>query len=181
MKKRLFKVAAASAVFAGLTALALPAVASVTFDPATGQGFVGKGDVQLVFNWNNKALQDNATKVDFRVNSVSETSWTCTKTVEQGNDVTREIVQQRSTTTSTQGLFTSVARETSKGKDGAVTGFILTGYEGTPVVVTDGPAVGSCPSDPSGFIYDENAVTTETGGGFQVTRDGINWYSIPVG
>ncbi|MET3707804.1 hypothetical protein ABIB17_002444 [Arthrobacter sp. UYEF6] len=32
------------------------------------------------------------------MNSVSETTWTCTKIVVQGNDETREIVQQRSTT-----------------------------------------------------------------------------------
>jgi len=178
MKIKSLRVAAASAVFVGLMGLASPAIASVTFDPATGTGFVGKGDVQLVFNWNNKVLQDNASSVDFRVNSVSATTWTCTKIVVQGNDETREIVQQRSTTTTNQGLVTTVARENSKGKDGAVTGFYLTGYEGTPVQATDGPAVGSCPADPSGFVYDGNAVTTESGGGLQVTRDGTNWYII---
>ena len=36
------------------------ASASVTFNPATGTGFVGKGDVQLAYGWNNKQLQDNA-------------------------------------------------------------------------------------------------------------------------
>ena len=158
--------------------LAAPATASVTFDPATGAGFVGKGDVQLVFSWNNKALQENASTVDFRVNSVAETTWSCTKVVVQGNDVVRDIVQQRSTTTTTAGLVTTVARENSKGKDGAVTGFYLTGYEGTPVVGTDGPEPGSCPANPSGFVYDENAVTTVSGGGLQVTHDGTNWYSI---
>jgi nitrogenase subunit NifH len=116
--------------------------------------------VQLVFSWNNKALQDNASTVDFRVNSVAETSWTCTKVVVQGNDVTRDIVQQRSTTTTIAGLVTTVARENSKGRDGAVTGFYLTGYEGTPVVGTDGPAPGSCPASPSGFVYDGNARCT---------------------
>lgn len=30
-----------------------------------GVGFVGKGDVQLAFGWNNKALQDNAGNVGF--------------------------------------------------------------------------------------------------------------------
>jgi hypothetical protein len=49
MKTKTFRFAAASAVFAGLMALATPAMASVTFDPATGTGFVGKGDVQTLF------------------------------------------------------------------------------------------------------------------------------------
>jgi hypothetical protein len=178
MKTKSLRVAAVSAAFVGIMALASPAVASVTFDPATGTGFVGKGDVQLVFDWNNKALQDNATKVDFRVNSVSETSWTCTKIVVQGNDEIREIVQQRSTTSTVQGLVTTVARENSKGKDGPVTGFKLTGYEGTPVLATDGPEVGSCPANPSGFVYGNNAATTQSGGALQVTRDGANWYGI---
>lgn len=178
MKTRSLRVAATAAACAGLLALATPALATVTFDPATGTGFVGKGDVQTVFTWTNKALQENAPTVDFRVNSVAETSWTCTKTVIQGNDEVREIVQQRSTTTTTQGLVTTVARENSKGKDGAVSGFYLKGYEGSPVLGTDGPEPGSCPSDPSGFVYDDNAVTTTSGGGLQVTRDGTNWYSI---
>lgn len=178
MRTTSLRVAGASAALAGLMAVAAPAMASVIFDPATGTGFVGKGDVQLVFSWNNKVLQDNAFAVDFRVNSVSETTWTCTKIVMQGNDETREIVQQRSTTSTAQGLVTTVARENSKGKDGAVTGFYLTGYEGAPVLGTDGPAPGSCPADPSGFVYDGNSVTTESGGGLQVTRDGTNWFSI---
>jgi hypothetical protein len=33
--------------------LVLPAAASVNLDPATGTGFVGKGDVQSAFGWNN--------------------------------------------------------------------------------------------------------------------------------
>jgi hypothetical protein len=37
--------------------LTVPALAAVTFDPATGTGFVGKGDVQTPFNLNNAQLQ----------------------------------------------------------------------------------------------------------------------------
>ncbi|AOT02362.1 hypothetical protein ASPU41_02360 [Arthrobacter sp. U41] len=74
--------------------------------------------------------------------------------------------------------MTTVARDNSKGKDGSITGFYLQGYEGTPTLETDGPAVGTCPADPSGFVYDENAQTTELGGGFEVTYDGTNWHSI---
>ena len=48
------------------TALAVPAAASasVTVNP-DGTGFVGKGNVQTVFNWKNKQLQDNAINVKF--------------------------------------------------------------------------------------------------------------------
>ena len=178
IKTTSLRLAAGTAVLAGLAALASPASAVVTFDPATGTGFVGKGDVQLVFGWNNKALQDKAGAVDFRVNSSSETSWTCTKLVLQGNDETREIVQQRSFSITTQGLVTTVARDNSKGKDGPVTGFYLQGYENGATVETSGPAVGSCPADPSGFVYDNNAATTESGGGLQVSSNSTDWYPI---
>ena len=164
---------------AALTLFVGNSLASVTVDPATGTGFVGKGDVQLVAGWNNKALQDNANLVDFRVNALSETSWTCTKVVELGNGGIKEIVQQRNQTTSTQGVLTTVARDNSKGKDGPVTGFYLNGFDGPENTVVDGPAVGSCPANPSGFVYDDNAVTTQLGGGIEVTTDGgATWHPI---
>lgn len=178
MGTRTLGITVASAAFAGLMAVASPAMAAVTFDAATGTGFVGKGDVQTVFNWTNKALQTNASTVDFRVDSTVETTWTCTKLQELGNGDINEVVIERTTTTTTQGLVTDIARENSKGKDGAVTGFFLMGYEGTPVIETDGKVVGSCPSVNSGFVYDGNAAATVTGGGLQVTHDGTNWYSI---
>ena len=150
--------------------------AAFTFDPATGTGFVGKGDVQLIYNWNNKQLQDNAKLVDFRASSTSVTEWTCSRP--HPSDPTREITQERSSTTTTQGLATTVARETSKGKDGPVTGFNLTGYDAPPTVTTDGPAVGSCPANPSGFTYDENAQTTPGPTVLQVSINGTDWFTL---
>lgn len=49
-----------------LVALAVPvaASASVTVNP-DGTGFVGKGNVQTAFGWNNQKLQDNAKSVTF--------------------------------------------------------------------------------------------------------------------
>jgi hypothetical protein len=48
-------------------ALAMTAIASatVTFDAVTGNGFVGKGDVQTLFGWNNATLQDKASSAVF--------------------------------------------------------------------------------------------------------------------
>ena len=54
------------------------------------------------------------------------------KLVELGNGGVSEIMQARSTTTSAQGLVTTVARDNSKGKNGGITGFFQQGYEGTP-------------------------------------------------
>lgn len=47
-------------------ALTIPAAnAAVTFDPATGTGFVGKGDVQTALGYNNAQLQKNASTLVF--------------------------------------------------------------------------------------------------------------------
>ena len=53
--KKMLLAAAAATVFISAAALA-----SVTFDPNTGTGFVGKGDIQVPMGWNNKQLQNNA-------------------------------------------------------------------------------------------------------------------------
>jgi hypothetical protein len=129
------------AVAACLTA-AVVAYAAVDFDPETGTGFVGKGDVQLVCGWNNNQLQNNVDLVAFRALSqeISEVSWECTNS---NNDMVRE--RTRTTTTSTEGLVSGVARVKNQ-----VTGFNLSGYSGTPTETstTEGPPVNSCPSGP---------------------------------
>ena len=158
------------------------AFAAYTFDPATGTGFVGKGDVQLIYGYNNQQLQTNASKIDFRAITTSETSWTCSRPAPTPQDPNREITQQRNNTTTAQGLATTVARETSKGKNGPVTGFNLTGYDSPPTVIaSDGPATASCPASPSGFTFDEGSqVTTTEPTQLQVTNDGgMTWYTLP--
>lgn len=168
---------------AALATVSTAAYAAVTFDPATGRGFVGKGDVQLLYGWNNKDLQTNAANVDFRYSAVTvtEVTWECTKQ-QQNGETTQE--KARTTTTSTQGLVTTVARENSKGKDGAVTGFNLSGYEGGAAETsstTEGPAVNSCPANPSGFVLSSPAgdpVEVSSTGGLEVTRNGSTWDPI---
>jgi len=157
--------------------------------------FVGKGDVQLFFGWNNQTLQRNAGSVDFQLNSGETTTWTCTRTWvtgPEGNETEHETVQNRHNTTSIQAFFTTQGRDLSEGLNGPNTGFVLT-VDGDPTIIADGPGVGTCPADPSGFVYDENAVTTPTGSGLQIivnlgapgpfltpTGKAINtWYNFP--
>jgi hypothetical protein len=132
---------AAAAAAAGF-ALVLSAGSALAYDldPATGIGFVGKGEVQLAFGWNNKALQDNANLVSFDVSSVTTESstWTCDR---DAGPQTQE--RSNTTTTTTKGVLESVTRDKKQ-----VTGFLLEGFDGTESVDTesDGPAVGSCPT-----------------------------------
>ncbi len=118
------------------------ALAAVIFNAQTGEGFVGKGDVQLAFGWNNRELQNNAAGVTFQATTieVTEVSWICTN---DRNENTQE--RERTTTTTIQGILSSVARERNQ-----ITGFNLTGYSGEPTEssTTEGPRVDSCPSGP---------------------------------
>jgi opacity protein-like surface antigen len=126
------------AIAATVALSATAAFAAATFNPATGEGFVGKGDVQTAFNLNNKQLQEQAQNVSFSFVSVTEQTWVCTNT-------NNENTQERARTTESQGLFSSVTRDNKK----QVTGFLLTGFDGDPQVIgTDGPPVNSCPSGP---------------------------------
>lgn len=111
--------------------------AAVTFDPTTGTGFVGKGDVQLALGYNNKQLQDNANSLVFTVSSETEQSWTCDR--DAGPQT-----QERAGTTTTQGVSTSIAREKNQ-----ITGFNLNGYSGTPTTTYDGQGseAGACPTN----------------------------------
>ena len=148
--------AAAAVLVAAGAAVAAPASAAVSFDPATGTGFVGKGDVQLALGLNNAQLQ--STPVVFTVASDTTSTWTCSKVVVTGNGTEKESVQHRHSTTSVAGVVSSQARVRNQ-----ITGFLLSGY-GARTVVSDGPAVGTCPNSSSGFRFDDNVQTTGTAG-----------------
>jgi len=83
--------------------LAPAASAGVTFNETNGTGFVGKGDVQVAFGWNNKQLQTNATGVSF--------SFT--------QDATQAVTQAASQTasqTTSQSFTYYVSCNTAEGK-----------------------------------------------------------------
>ncbi|MFC4932349.1 hypothetical protein [Massilia sp. GCM10023247] len=73
----------------GLAAVTSFASAAVAYDPLTG-GFVGKGDVQLAFGWNNAALQKNAAAVSFSYRLSTDYKAVCTWTTGEGTRGERE-------------------------------------------------------------------------------------------
>lgn len=158
------------AAFAVMALFATASMAAVTFDPATGRGFVGKGDVQLAFGWNNKALNDNAGHVRFTYSGTTtqETSWVCVNE-NNGNEQERERV----TTTEVSGLVSHVARDNKR----QITGFILGGFDGTSTSTTEteGPKLNSCPNANSSYVLDSTAVgdPVVTGGGLSATFGGL--------
>ncbi len=181
MKKVSKKMVALVAGLVAMLTLAVGAFAAVTFDSATGTGFVGKGDVQLAFGWNNKQLQNNANAVQFRYASDERETWTCSRPTPNPNDPeTERQVGNRHLTQSVSGAPDADPRQT-KGQQ-QFTGFILKGYLGAPVIESGGQALNSCPSGSGAeWTYDEGSnVVEQLGGGLEVSVDGTNWYSIPI-
>ncbi|HSI50315.1 MAG TPA: hypothetical protein VLA61_18750 [Ideonella sp.] len=168
-------------VLAGLAlaTVAAAALATVTFSPATGTGWVGKGDVQLAFGWNNKALQQNFAGVTFTFVERTDYAITCEWTTGVRNPTLH--VQTKTKTVGVNGTLASDARKNSSGKDGEVTGFFLTGY-GT--LVTEGgnftaPLIGDkCPANNQAGVDDGKVVTdvsiTGTGASLNAVSNGVS-------
>lgn len=125
-------------IFVLLVMMTVGSFAAVTFNPATGSGFVGKGDVQLAFSWNNAKLQLNASGVTFSYKSVQ--TYTITEIYATGNPAnpwslhshTELVVSE----TEVSGAVNGDPRQT-KGQS-QFTGFNLSGFSGAPTV-TGGP------------------------------------------
>lgn len=137
-----FTIKSAVAVLATVAAAA--AFAAVTFDPTSGSGFVGKGDVQLAFGWNNKQLQDNASFVSFSTEQTTQYAVTCEWETETGGKNSK-IIDHAVTIKKTRNVQGAVNADPRAGKS-QFTGFNLHGYG--PVTEAGGvvPQVGeSCP------------------------------------
>ena len=123
-----------------MSLMAVPVRASVTFDPATGTGFVGKGDVQLAYGWNNAQLQANATSVTFTY--VTTDTYEVVNAWATGNaDNPVSLNSHIQTVTTTVGVNAVVDNDPRQMKgQKQFTGFILKGF-GTTVVDGTVPVV----------------------------------------
>lgn len=121
--------------------LSFTAIASVSFDAGTGTGFVGKGNVQTAFGWNNATLQKNAKDVTFTY----EANYTY-KVTEYWETMTGEkepkIIEHEVIVKNHVSVIGSIMYDTRMKNQ--ITGFILNGfgddisYDGTvPVVGED--------------------------------------------
>jgi opacity protein-like surface antigen len=157
-----------AAVIATL-AFSSPASAAVTFSPDTGTGFVGKGDIQLGFGWNNKQLQDNARLVSFRLKTHDRYSVTCEwETVTGGKN--SKVIEH--SITKTANVNSNITVSVDPRTRNQITGFNLNGFGagttgGTEPVVGDG-----CPGESDkGTITD--ATLVESTGGLQAQHLGV--------
>jgi hypothetical protein len=117
-------------LIAGMIALAAIAVASatVTFDPSNGKGFVGKGDIQLPWGWNNQKMQTEAKNLAFTY--VTSDTYTVTEVWATGNpDKPWSLASHETTVTHTTGVNDTIAYDARTHKQ--VDGFNLTGFSST--------------------------------------------------
>lgn len=135
---------------------------AVTFDAATGTGFVGKGDVQLAFGWNNAQLQANASALVFSYSKTESFEAVCTWTTGEG---TRGEKTHNVSHTTTTDVNSTVAHDARKNSQNQITGFNLTGF-GAPSAAGEIPEVGgACPGNQGhGGTWSSVTSTGSTGG-----------------
>lgn len=121
------------------------AAGAYTGDPInTGTGFVGKGEVQTPWGWNNARLQSNASGVTFTVESDVDYSAVCMWVTGEG---TRGEKEHRITRNRSTSVDKEVLRELRTNPKSAVTGFNLLGFgavneTGTALPVEGEPCIG---------------------------------------
>ena len=163
-----------AAMAVALLVTASASMASVSVDE-NGVGFVGKGDVQAIFDWNNSELQQNAGNLTFRFASSSTVSWKCEGTNKQGKVIT-------TTPELAIGLNAEVGLDARKNKQGQITGFNLLGFDAGQ---TTSQAVGTC-GESNGFLIPfalvEDSVQWEGSGepSLQISVDGSTWYDLLI-
>jgi hypothetical protein len=131
------------------------ASAAATFDPDSGTGFVGKGDVQTPFGWNNDLLQKNASGVNFRYKDRTTYDVTCEQETKESFTTTnaKGVVKTHTRTVTvtavvdaTTAVVYDATTSTKKNPKGSVVGFSITGT--SPVTAERAPQVGdTCEMD----------------------------------
>lgn len=145
MKKMLFAAAAATAL------ISTAAMATVTFDPTTGVGFVGKGDIQTLFGWNNSKLQTNAGGVSFTYEVHATYDVTCEWETVTGGPHSKTIIHD--VTVPKHININDHIGYDARAKN-QISGFILTGFGHEIDDVTVPVVGGSCPNGGDGTIVE---------------------------
>jgi hypothetical protein len=154
-------------------AMVTPSLAMVEFDPETGTGFVGKGDVQTALGWNNAALQRNVSEIMFSYNAVNvynvTVKWETTTGGKNPKIITHSNVHEINV-----AVNGSVQHEERVHKQ--VDGFIMTGFIGEPAATGSIPAVGDVFNPNNGAAGAKKYITAielvSSTGGMYVNFDG---------
>src|ERR1051326_5804630 len=125
MMKRVLMVGSALAL------VATAALALTTFDPGTGLGFAGKGDVQLALGGlNNAQIQAQASGLTFTYAADDLVEWDCVKDITTHSGVVHVTAHRHNSTT----VSADVAYDARTRRQ--VTGFNLDGFKPDSTVTT---------------------------------------------
>lgn len=152
-------------------AVALTAFAAVTFDPATG-GFVGKGDVQTLFGWNNATMQANYAGVSFEYESSATYTFDCEWWTGPEHNRTRH----ENTKTLTVGVAATAVTAQAKSNSSAN----LTGWFLSPIAMSgttsSGPTNSDCGAEGNemkSIVPGSIELLSSSTGGLYVVHDGV--------
>lgn len=155
---------------AGLALVTATAFAAVTFDPNTGLGWVGKGDVQTVFGLNNSRMQAVHQGVTFEYDETTTYEWVCEWTTGEGTRGEKTHTKAHTRTTGLQGVVGSDSRKT-----GQWTGWHLIGF--TSGGSGEGDFQPTCDGNPEGggksgekVVVEGSVIATPNGGGLYVVH-----------
>jgi hypothetical protein len=158
-------------------AVATAAYALTTFDPVTGIGFVGKGDLQTPWGWSDQKLQAEAANVTFSYEEVDEIDYSVVCEFDTGpaaHLVHHVVTHNGNVDASVSYDPKSKSRTNPLGK---VNGFILYGIDPDSTVVTDDgdvPAVGdTCLGDPVNGVVTSVTVVDSTSSATLYASDAI--------
>jgi hypothetical protein len=172
-------------VMAIAAAIAAAGQAAVVIDE-DGLGFVGKGDIQSVYGWNNAQLQAHAHLLEFRFVASSEATWQCEEWQDHQVHGLRLLGVLEYEITS---VASNVAYDARKNKQGQITGFNLNGFSDTSTEqVGNDLAAGECPppqnsgNNPKHFVLVEGSLQASVveEGALEVSIDGIAWFAIEL-
>ena len=154
------------------------AFASISFNPTTGTGFIGKGDVQSALGLNNPQLQAlyAAGGLNFAFTENVDYKYVCTWIADDGQT---EPVAKNKTIKVKKSLNVSLnvqGRDISSGINGPNTGFIINGFGGTttsePIpMVGDACDAGDGARPKPGTV---TSVTVNSNTGGEITVNGVH-------
>jgi hypothetical protein len=161
-------------------AVSVVAYAAVAFNPSTGIGQVGKGDLQTPWGWNDAKLQNCGSGVRFYYHTEGTATYSavCTWITGEGKkgEKVHNVTHKLDRISSVNSTVNYDARKNSNGK---ITGFVLTGLGDATTVTASGevPVVGGpCPGNEghdgvwsSVEVLSSTAATS--GGGLYATSD----------
>lgn len=170
MKNQKFNISAAAAILIA----SVSANAAVNVDEE-GVGFVGKGDVQSVYDWNNSMLQSNADLVQFKFSNAGTVAWYCEGVNAAGNTVTTNVRE------ADIGTNARINYDARRNRTGQITGFILTGFDGNSTsynnIGTCGRSVGfQVPFELVSEINYEGSAEPS----LKVSVDGVTWFDLQI-